>query len=159
MAAIHPYAKHPLKEWGKQRFETLAEILVQNGFSALFIDEGTAADGIFFTGRVSLETLVGILAKVSLFFGNDSGPTHIAAALGTPTVAIFGPTHPCLGFVPRGKYATYLHSGIKCSPCTLHGEGKCRFGSPKCFEQIAPESVAEAGLKIYTQFTAQRQKH
>ena len=156
IAAIHPGAKHPLKRWGEHRFRALAKILAERGFSVLFIDDDTYEDDFFHTGKISLEVLVGLLDRVSLFVGNDSGPTHVAAALGTPTVAIFGPTHPCLGFVPRGEYATYVYSRVECSPCTLHGEGKCKFGSRKCFEEITPEMVAGVGTELYEKFIAKK---
>ena len=158
IAVIHPGARYPLKQWGDQRFARLGHILKERGFEVLFIGESAGNDDFVHTGRISLEALVGIISQAALFFGNDSGPAHIAAALGVPTITIFGPTHPCLGFVPRGKFAAHLHSGIECSPCTLHGEGRCKYSSPRCFEQITPELVAERGLELYRKFASSSQK-
>ncbi len=152
LAVIHPGAKHPLKQWGNHRFLALARLLVDRGFRVLIVGEGTPEPGIAYSGWISLETLVGIISLSSLFFGNDSGPTHIAAALGKPTVAVFGPTHPCLGFTPRGKFAAYIHSGIECSPCTLHGEGRCKHGKPRCFEQISPGDVLNLGVSLFEKY-------
>lgn len=64
---------------------------------------------------------------------NDSGLTHLAAAIGTPVVALFGPTHPVLGFAPMGKHADHYTTNEYCSPCSLHGDRKCFREQRFCF--------------------------
>jgi heptosyltransferase-2 len=69
---------------------------------------------------------------------------HIASALGVPMVAIFGPTHPKLGFAPTGSEKIILTADVKCSPCSLHGEKRCHEKSRFCMDLIEPEMVADA---------------
>jgi len=149
IAAIHPDARYQFKNWGCDNFIKLANLLVKNGFSVVFIGDGDDTDNIKWSGAISLQELVGILSLVDLFVGNDSGPTHIAASLETPTIAIFGPTHPALGFVPRGKFTDFVYSELDCSPCTLHGRGECKFKIKKCFNSILPKNVLEKALNLF----------
>jgi ADP-heptose:LPS heptosyltransferase len=67
-------------------------------------------------GVLSLEQLVLLLQRSRLFIGNDSGPLHLAAAAGVPTVSFFGPETPAL-YGPRGSAHSVLYKGIACSPC------------------------------------------
>ncbi|RKZ29816.1 hypothetical protein DRQ33_08450, partial [bacterium] len=130
-------------------FIQLTKLFRENGFSVMLIGEGDNKPGIRWSDKISLETLVGLISFSRIFVGNDSGPAHIAGALGIPTVSIFGPTHPALGFTPRGRYVTYVSAELECSPCTIHGKGKCKFKTRKCFDMITPEQVFEKAIKIY----------
>jgi heptosyltransferase-2 len=69
---------------------------------------------------------------------------HIASALPVPVVAIFGPTHPKLGFAPVGSRNVVLCADVKCSPCSLHGEKRCGKRSRFCMDLIEPDMVIEA---------------
>lgn len=68
------------------------------------------------SGRLSLEQLVALLERTALFIGNDSGPLHLAAAAGVPTVSFFGPETPAR-YGPRGREHAVLYRGLPCSPC------------------------------------------
>ena len=73
---------------------------------------------------------------------------HIAVALKVPVVAIFGPTHPKLGFSPLGERDIILCADVECSPCSLHGKRKCYQKSKICMEKITPEMVVDGVLEI-----------
>ena len=79
---------------------------------------------------------------------NDSGLMHISSALGVPTVAIFGPTHPKLGFAPAGPNNMVLTTNQPCSPCSLHGQSQCFQPSQYCLDKITVEMVWEAATKL-----------
>ncbi|MCD6594232.1 glycosyltransferase family 9 protein [bacterium] len=149
LVILHPDAKYPLKRWGKQNFIRLADLFAEHGFNAIIIGKGVDSSRIKWVDEISLETLVGLISLGDIFVGNDSGPTHMAGALGIPTIAIFGPTHPALGFVPRGKFTAYITSNVDCSPCTLHGRGKCKFDTRKCFDKIKPQNVFDSAIELY----------
>ena len=68
------------------------------------------------SGRTSLETLIGVLAESSLMITNDSGPMHIAAALGIPTVAVFGSTDEKVTS-PFVRCTRVVKNPVECSPC------------------------------------------
>lgn len=82
------------------------------------------------------------LAACSAFIGSDSGLMHIAAALGLPTIGLFGPTHPALGFAPVGENATHFHAGTYCSPCHRHGAAPCFRGHRYCFDELDIPTIA-----------------
>jgi len=152
---LHPGAKWALKKWSDENYLKLAKLLVQNGMQSLILTEKPVEyfenSGIRTMSGLSLGELKGVLAQAGVFVGNDSGPAHLAAAMSTHSIAIFGPTHPALGFAPYGKFGHVVHRNYSCSPCTLHGEGKCKINNTlqaKCLNDIEPEWVMEKILEI-----------
>ncbi|GAB6062997.1 glycosyltransferase family 9 protein [Deferrisoma palaeochoriense] len=89
--------------------------------------------------------LLGILAGAALYLGNDAGPTHLAAALGVPTVAAFGPTNPGL-WRPLGPRVRVVRTGASCAPCTAGGPIGCP--DPRCLGELDPGLVVQAGLAL-----------
>jgi ADP-heptose:LPS heptosyltransferase len=100
----------------------------------------SATGGVDLAGRTDLSVLAAVLERASVFVGNDSGPMHLAAALGTPTLGIFGSTSPAWT-APRGKAARVIGPAeVDCSPCFRK---TCPFDR-ECLTGIAPENVANA---------------
>ena len=93
-------------------------------------------------GKTSLPQLAALLQHADLLITGDSGPMHIAAAVGTPLIAIHGPTDPALSG-PISPKATILRSDIWCSPCyTAKGPpADCRFFTTQCMKDITPNQV------------------
>ena len=97
-------------------------------------------------GRTSLKELAAIFGMAEFAVTVDTGPMHLAAAMGTTTVALFGPTAPWRTG-PYGKEHLVLRTGIECSPCFKrecpepNTEGR---EDPKCMSEITPAMVAEA---------------
>ncbi len=108
-ALIHPGSGSPNKNWPLDRFIEVAGRLKQEGFPVRWI-LGPAEDlelpGPCLTGA-DLQTLAGELARGALYLGNDSGVSHLAAAVGCPTVVIFGPTDPVV-WAPVGDRVTVV---------------------------------------------------
>jgi heptosyltransferase-2 len=74
---------------------------------------------------------------------NDSAPMHLAVAVGTPVVAIFGATVPEFGFGPAGPRDRVVETlGLSCRPCAIHGGATCPIGTFDCMVRISPERVA-----------------
>jgi len=94
-----------------------------------------------FGGKFSIPDLIKIIAVSDAVITNDSGPMHIAAALNKPQVAIFGSTHPRLGFKPLNDNAKVICKDISCQPCTLHGGKKCPQRHFACMLSIEPEEI------------------
>ena len=93
-------------------------------------------------GRTTLKQLVGVVARCAAFVSNDSGAMHIAAAVGTPTVALHGPTNPHK-WGPVGDNHVVIQSPIPCSPCLDLGfDYGC--STHPCMGMITVESVYEA---------------
>ncbi|HLX58060.1 MAG TPA: lipopolysaccharide heptosyltransferase II [Ktedonobacteraceae bacterium] len=92
-------------------------------------------------GKTSLEQLAALLQRADLLISGDSGPMHIAAAVGTPLIAIHGPTDPTHSG-PVSPSATILKSGIWCSPCyNAKDTADCRFYTTQCMKNITPAQV------------------
>ncbi|GIW43226.1 MAG: ADP-heptose--LPS heptosyltransferase [Candidatus Binatia bacterium] len=91
-------------------------------------------------GKTNLPQLMAVIAHGCAFVGNDSGATHLAAALGVRTVALFGSTNP-LRTAPRGSRCRVLYDPPPCSPCL---QRTCRFGHYDCLARITPDRVLAA---------------
>jgi len=101
-------------------------------------------DPLNLAGKTSLPQLAALLAHADLLVTGDSGPMHIGAAVGTPLIAIHGPTDPGLSG-PISPQATILRSDIWCSPCyNAKGPADCRFYTTQCMKDIAPDQVLAA---------------
>ena len=97
------------------------------------------------SGQTDLETLIGLLAEASLVITNDSGPMHIAAALGVPTVAIFGSTDAEVTR-PVGLRTRVVRQEVACSPCMLR---ECPIDH-RCMEAVTVDQVFEAAKSMDT---------
>jgi lipopolysaccharide heptosyltransferase II len=94
-------------------------------------------------GKTSLPQLAALLQRADVMISGDSGPMHIAAAVGTPLIAIHGPTDPAHSG-PVSPSATILRSGIWCSPCyNVKDPADCRFYTTQCMKNITPARVFE----------------
>jgi len=92
-----------------------------------------------------LRVAAAILERAGVLVTNDSAPLHLASAVGTPVVAIFGPTVPAFGFGPRSPTAAVVErAGLKCRPCSLHGPKRCPLGHHRCMREIPASAVLEA---------------
>jgi lipopolysaccharide heptosyltransferase II len=93
-------------------------------------------------GKTSLLQLAALLKRANLLITGDSGPMHIAAAVGTPLIAIHGPTDPALSG-PVSPRATVVRDKIWCSPCytARGGPADCRFFTTQCMKNIAPAQI------------------
>ncbi len=109
---------------------------------------GTAIDA---TGRLSLLASAELIGRASLLVSNDSAPLHLASAMNTPTIAIFGPTVPEFGFGPLADRALIAgHTDLACRPCDRHGPQRCPLGHWRCMREITPAAVASLANDLLT---------
>ncbi|MBM3327961.1 MAG: glycosyltransferase family 9 protein [Calditrichaeota bacterium] len=154
---VAPGASHPTKAWTEEGW---MEFLFRQG-EAFLVFVGTTREREFsnrlaarltrpalnFCGETTPGDLVALLSQSKAFIGSDSGPMHIATAVGTPTVALFGPTVPEFGFAPfRAASGVVQVEGLACRPCHPHGPKVCPLGHFRCMNEIRPQMV-EAALK------------
>lgn len=154
---INPGAAYgSAKRWPDSRFAEAADRIAGNlGLPTVIVGsegERPIAESIrlamktracVLSGQTTLEALIGVLAGARVMVTNDSGPMHIAAALGTPTVAIFGSTDD-RQTGPSGLKTRIVRTAVECSPCLLR---ECPIDH-RCMTRVAPETVAEAALEI-----------
>lgn len=151
--AIVPGASSAVKAWPTERFAELAERIISdyNLPVSLFLGPGDEAMADHFsklpTEKVSiynnldLAELACRLSQAKLTITNDSGLMHVSSAVGTPTAAIFGPTHKQLGFYPLGLFDRVLETDEKCRPCSLHGNKECYREQQYCFTRLTVDLV------------------
>jgi len=84
-----------------------------------------------------------VLKSAEFVISNDSGIAHLAAALDTPTLSLFGPTHPILGFAPLGNFADHYSVNEYCSPCSLHGKRPCHRAERYCFNRMDDREISD----------------
>lgn len=92
-------------------------------------------------GAYSFAQLIHVLERCDLVISGDSGPMHLAAALGKKQIAIFGSTHPRLGFAPQNPHAKVICLNLSCQPCSLHGANRCPLGHFDCMMKIKPADL------------------
>jgi heptosyltransferase-2 len=160
--ALAPGAGRATKRWPAERFAEAARALSEGtGWPLLLVgsaDERPLLEGIRRTAGVEAEILAGAplavtagrLARAALLVTNDSGLLHLASGVGTPVLAIFGPTVPELGFGPPGPRDAVLGADLPCRPCSLHGTAVCPLPdrSHVCMTRIGAEDVVRAAETI-----------
>jgi len=113
------------------------------------INKGAASVAVNLAGKTDLLVSAAIMQRAVLVIANDSAPAHLAAAVGTPVVAIFGPTSPKFGFAPySSKCAIVENRYLYCRPCSTHGPQKCPEKHFRCMREIAAGDVWAAGEKL-----------
>jgi predicted lipopolysaccharide heptosyltransferase III len=153
IVVMQPGARYWFKAWPPERFSSLADRLVEaHGCQVLIggnADEVGLAQEIarlsehplkVLAGRTSVRQFAAVVKRAALFVGNDSGAMHIAAAVGTPVIGLFGPSNP-QEWGPRGKQVVTIHKGLDCRAC-FHPS--CRRGEENCMKLISMEEVLEA---------------
>ena len=157
IAAIHPGSSCISKRWPRERFVVLANRLVEDyGLKVILIASGEENEAIAneiakqirypvlnLSGKLSLGQLSALLKRCVIFISNDSGPVHIASAVGTPVVSIFGRNQAGLSparWAPVGRKDAYLHKEVGCSICLAHN---CNIGFD-CLKAITVEDVLKA---------------
>lgn len=148
--AVHPGARWWFKSWPAARFASLIDYIqwklgvkvvllgsVADQESAKAILDQVEIGCRSLVGRLTIRELAGLFRQAALFIGNDSGPMHIAAAMGTRVVGLFGPSDPRI-WGPAGQGHTVLYKGIDCRPCF---PGGCRRGEQNCMRLIALDEV------------------
>lgn len=101
-------------------------------------------DAVDATGVLPLLGSAELIGRCAAIVTNDSSPLHLASAMGTPTVAIFGPTVPEFGFGPLAPSSVVVgHDSLACRPCDRHGPRRCPLTHFRCMRELTPELVAE----------------
>jgi heptosyltransferase-2 len=153
LIGMAPHASYgPAKLWPAERFSELSTMILKEydcrillfgseEDSGLPMDAGLAAEGIVdLRGKLTLPEAAYVLRQCGCLVSNDTGIAHVAAAVGTPVVSIFGSTSP-EWTSPIGKDNVVVYERIDCSPCF---DRECRFGHYKCLKGIGADVVFNA---------------
>ena len=144
------------KRWPAERYAEVADRLIEEAQTEIILIGSPAEtevsqevsakmrnQPVILTGRTDLAELVAILSQVALLITNDTGPAHIASALGRPTLVIFGPTNP-LTTRPFSPYGQIMREPPDCAPCMLRD---CPIDH-RCMTAITPDDVFQHAHQI-----------
>jgi lipopolysaccharide heptosyltransferase II len=157
--AINPVAKWETKLWSNQKFARLADELIDT-YDAKILFTGGAGDrqtiqnimsamnsrAVNLAGDTTLNMLAALYEKMNLVVSTDTGPMHMAAAVGTPVVALFGPTAPWRTG-PYGPAHQAIQAGLDCSPCL-----KRRCETMECMKTISVKQVLDATFSLLKKY-------
>jgi heptosyltransferase-2 len=167
MIAVAPGSVWNTKRWPKENFIGLIALLVEEGYSIALVGgdddaslcgeiEDIAGEGAILNaaGRLSLLQSAELLRRCKVAVSNDSAPMHLACAVRTPVVVIFGATVPQFGFGPLGAHDLVVETlGLTCRPCSIHGGDACPIRTFICMKQITPHQVFEKVRSITSRVT------
>lgn len=163
LVAMHVSGGRPVKQWPPERFAAVARALAATR-NATIVLTGSPADRplvgvvkqalppasvVDATTAGNLLTVAAVLAASDLLITGDTGPMHLACAVGTPIVAVFGPSDP-RRYSPRGPHDRIVRIDLPCAPCNrirLPPE-RCADGTPQCLAGVSIDAVLEAAHQV-----------
>jgi lipopolysaccharide heptosyltransferase II len=159
---VAPGAQWENKRWTTEGFAAAADAFcLQTGASAILI--GGKGDteiceqvktimtmpSLNLSGKLSLMGSASLLGKAAMVMTNDTGMLHMAQAMKTPVVAVFGPTTRELGFFPLPENSKVAETDISCRPCTQKGLHHCPKKHFRCMNDIKPEVVSSMASELF----------
>ena len=154
---LAPWARHSTKQWPIDRFAAVGRLLARQGCPVpVFMDPGEAAQleamkrvwpqtDQWIPVQESIPMAAAVLSRLRGLVTGDTGLMHLAAAVGTSVVAIFGPTVGEFGFLPSGPGHQVLQIGsLDCRPCSVHGSMQCPKAHFKCMLDVTEDNVIAA---------------
>jgi heptosyltransferase I len=140
------------KHWGSGKFAEVARHFMQKGFAATLIGSRReravcaevaqlAPGAVNFAGETSLSELAALIRRSTICVTNDSGPMHLAVALGRPVASVFGPTD-AIWIGPYRRENAVLQANLPCSPCYLRQLSRCPHGHA-CMHDVSARAVIE----------------
>jgi lipopolysaccharide heptosyltransferase I len=163
LVGIHPSGGRRIKQWDVGGWAEVAARL-QSEFGAAVVITGSGADrelaqallarvpaAVDLSGRLSLRETLGVLAGLDLFLSPDTGPMHLACAVGTPSVSVFGPSDPARYFSGEGARHVVVRRELWCSPCNLIRKppAECDVAEgPECLRVVTADEVHAAAARV-----------
>ena len=152
LVGLSPGANWETKRWPASHYAELAGMALRAGFQVAVQGSqaerplgaqiaGAAPGAADLTGQLDVAALGGFTSLCAAYVANDSGPMHLARALGVPTLALFGSTDPEM-FAWDGHRV--LFTGIECAPCSFFGRRRCPRGHFKCMTEIGAHEAWRA---------------
>lgn len=157
IVGIAPGSVWATKRWLPDRFAEVADLLV-NKMGAKVVFLGSEDDlalcekiaklmtekSVNLAGKTDVLQSAGIISFCKVILSNDSAPVHLASAMKSPVVAIFGSTIPEFGFAPYGEGHLIIEKKMECRPCGIHGRIKCPKKHFRCMKEITTKEVFQA---------------
>ena len=163
LVAVHVSGGRPIKQWPVERFAAVSAALADTRGATILLT-GAAADRplieavtqalgsrsvVDASGVESLLTLAAVLQQCDLLVTGDTGPMHLAATVGTPIVAVFGPSDP-RRYAPLGARDRVVRIDLPCAPCNRIRlpPARCSGGTPDCLAGVSADAVTRAAIEV-----------
>ena len=159
MVAVAPGAAHATKRWPVEHWIELIGRITASGADVVIVggpDDAEAARTIASTaggnvaglaGQLGLQETGAVIRRAEVLVSGDTGVMHMATGVGTPVVALFGPTVRQFGFFPYSSPSCVIELSLPCRPCSAHGTRRCPLGHHHCLRQMVPDLVYPALAK------------
>lgn len=152
-----PVSRWATKNWPASKFAEVAKRLQKERDATIFLLGGAGDVGVCaeleksiggkvvnLCGKLKIPESGALIRELDLLVSNDSGPVHLAVAVGTPTLVVFGPTDP-RRTGPYGTIHRVLRGTQACQPCYSR---VCRFGDQPCMKEVTSERVGDEALQL-----------
>jgi ADP-heptose:LPS heptosyltransferase len=167
LVGVHPSGGRTVKQWDPARWAEVAARL-EREFGATVVVTGSEGDrplaeavarrlggkAVNLTGRLGVDDTMAVIAGLDLFLSPDTGPMHMACAVGTPSVTVFGPSDPARYFSGRGPRHVVVRADLWCSPCNLIRKppGECAGAEPpECLRLVGVDEVHAQAARVLTE--------
>jgi len=160
IVGLAPGAGRATKRWPAEGFAETGQALSQKGWKIVVVggegDSGICGDvhrnirmhSADFSGRLSLVETAALIRRCDLLVTNDTGAMHMASAVGTKILAVFGPTTRHFGFFPFRSEAAVIEKPLGCRPCSYHGTERCPKTHFRCMLDISSREAVEQALDL-----------
>ncbi|MBI1805189.1 MAG: lipopolysaccharide heptosyltransferase II [Ignavibacteriae bacterium] len=163
MIGIAPGSVWNTKRWPEERFRELIRISSGKGYRVVLVggkedvilcerlrEATTQTSVLSLAGKLTFLQSGELIRRCAVLIANDSAPMHLALAMRTPVVAIFGATIPEFGFAPYGRYDRIVEvKDLSCRPCSIHGGAQCPIGTFDCMVTISAERVFKTVEEVF----------
>lgn len=154
-AGLAPFAASALKVYPEERRTALLDRMAAR-FDRVFLFSGPGAELAYAErmaarhpnvipvfGKTDLSGEVALMSNLDVIVTMDSAAMHMASLSTAPFLTLWGATHPAVGYSAWGAVPErdYIQHDLPCRPCSVYGEGRCRYGNCPCLQGIAPEEV------------------
>ncbi|HEX6614965.1 MAG TPA: glycosyltransferase family 9 protein [Gemmatimonadales bacterium] len=151
--AVAPGAAHATKRWPVEHWVKLVRQIVDTGADLVALggpDDSAVGAEIAARGGASVASAAGdlglqetgaVIKRAAALVSGDTGVMHMATGVGTPVVALFGPTVRQFGFFPYNAHASVVERDLGCRPCSSHGSEECPLVHHLCMREILPDMV------------------
>jgi heptosyltransferase II len=153
IVAMAPGAAHATKRWPAAYWVELVRRITPTGADVAVlggpedaelagrISELAGASVASLAGTLGLQETGAVIRRAEVLISGDTGVMHMGTGVGTPVVALFGPTVRQFGFFPYRSEAGVVELDLPCRPCSAHGSARCPLGHHRCMKQMLPDLV------------------
>ncbi|HOP50724.1 MAG TPA: glycosyltransferase family 9 protein [Ignavibacteriales bacterium] len=165
---ISPYSRREARRWDANYYSELCDLLVEKYNAKIIIQFGPGEEDyvnsiikniknkVYLDPNTNLRELAALISKSRLFIGNDNGPKHLAVAVGTPTITIYGPTNPInWEYTNQSKHYYLQNKNLECIACGKRICDKKNDNFMKCMKNIKPCDVIDVIEKHFKDFQSE----